>query len=53
MPTINNTNPEKTYSAEVVFQLHDLSKIQKVAIITNSANVASARNATMAILAPP
>lgn len=37
MSTINNTNAEKAYSAEVIFQLHDLSKIQKVAIITNSA----------------
>ncbi len=37
MSTINNTNTEKTYSAEVTYQRNELSKLQKVAIVTNSA----------------
>lgn len=37
MSTVNNTNTEKSYSANIILQRHELSKIQKVAIITNSA----------------
>ena len=37
MSTINNTSTEKAYSVDILSSQHDLSKLQKVAIVTNSA----------------